>query len=86
VAELNGKSVAIYNLATKNHWRNPSDIQWIVQGARRLLEWAEKNQIYSISCPALGAGLGGLPFAEVQSALTAVFKPSVVVLVLYPPR
>lgn len=48
---------------TKNHWRDPSKLEWIDKGLRRLAEdLLEEGElgISSIALPALGCGAGGL--------------------------
>lgn len=79
-------NVHVINMATKDHWRNPSEPQWIVQGVAAMKEWAEKNGIESIACPALGAGLGGLDWGFVQQTIVDAFNDSAVSVHVYPPK
>ena len=76
----------IVNLATKDHWRNPSQLDWIRSGALELSRWAAENDVRSIACPALGAGLGGLAWQDVLSAIEPAFEPFPVNLILYAPH
>lgn len=76
----------IVNLATKDHWRDPSRIEWIEQGAHELAAWARKIQVTSIACPALGAGLGGLPWEKVRPILEDAFRESACELRLFAPQ
>jgi O-acetyl-ADP-ribose deacetylase (regulator of RNase III) len=52
---------------TKNHWRNPSEIDWIRDGLIDLREFIEleHNIGRSLAVPALGCGLGGLSWSDV---------------------
>lgn len=50
----------IINLPTKQHWRTPSQLQWIADGLLDLRQFLEDNAVRSVAIPALGAGLGGL--------------------------
>ena len=50
----------IVNFSTKNDWRNPSKMQWIIDGLVDLKGWLLVNNIHRIAIPALGAGQGGL--------------------------
>jgi len=56
----------IYNVATKNHWRNPSDIAWIERGLNELNHRIHADGILSIAIPALGCGNGGLDWTDVK--------------------
>lgn len=53
-------------LATKNHWRNPSKIEWIDSGLQKLAVWSRDNKISSLAIPAIGCGLGGLNWKIVR--------------------
>lgn len=48
--------------ATKQHWRNPSQLEWIKEGLSNLVIPEGK----SIAFPRLGCGLGGLDWNEVK--------------------
>lgn len=56
----------IVNFPTKQHWRGNSRIDWIVEGLSDLRAWLESNHVESIALPPLGAGNGGLDWAEVK--------------------
>lgn len=76
----------IVNLATKGHWRDPSQLSWVEDGAQTLARWAKDFQVKSIACPALGAGLGGLPWEDVKAAVEHAFKDSQTELLLFAPQ
>jgi O-acetyl-ADP-ribose deacetylase (regulator of RNase III) len=60
----------IFNMATKDHWRNPSQYIWIKEGLvtlRRLLE--NSPRVRTITIPALGCGNGGLQWANVSEMI-----------------
>jgi len=61
----------IVNFPTKQHWRSPSQMAWIEQGLADLRNWIIDNNIRSIAIPPLGAGNGGLPWAEVKPRIEA---------------
>lgn len=56
----------IFNLATKDHWRDPSKIEWITLGLAYLAHWIVESDTRSIALPALGCGEGGLKWEEVK--------------------
>ncbi|MGM0841377.1 MAG: type II toxin-antitoxin system antitoxin DNA ADP-ribosyl glycohydrolase DarG [Bacillota bacterium] len=59
----------IINFPTKNHWRNPSKIEYIESGLLTLKEVIKEHSIKSIAMPALGCGNGGLNWGEVKSLI-----------------
>jgi O-acetyl-ADP-ribose deacetylase (regulator of RNase III) len=56
----------IVNFATKQHWRQPSRLGWIREGLAALRREIAAREIRSIAVPPLGAGNGGLEWAEVR--------------------
>lgn len=56
----------IVNFPTKQHWRAKSQMQWIIDGLADLRGFIEQNHVRSIAIPPLGAGNGGLNWAEVK--------------------
>lgn len=59
----------VLNVATKNHWRDPSRIEWVADGARELVRTARRLGATSLAVPALGAGLGGLSWGDVRPVM-----------------
>ena len=69
-SELHGPEW-IVNFPTKLHWRQPSRLEWVVAGLMDLRRWIEREQVASIAVPPLGAGNGGLDWADVRQAIEA---------------
>jgi O-acetyl-ADP-ribose deacetylase (regulator of RNase III) len=82
---LHGPRLVI-NFPTKKHWRAPSQLAYIDAGLADLIRVIEENNIGSIAIPPLGAGNGGLDWADVEPRIVAAFagRPDVRV-VLYAP-
>lgn len=59
-------SVQVLNFPTKRHWKDNSLLQDIEDGLKHLASSYEQMGIQSIAMPALGCGLGGLKWSEVQ--------------------
>ena len=59
----------VVNFPTKQHWRQSSQLHWIQDGLVDLRRFIAEQRVQSIAIPALGAGLGGLAWAEVRSAI-----------------
>jgi O-acetyl-ADP-ribose deacetylase (regulator of RNase III) len=73
---VTGKKRMVICLATKNHWRDPSQIEWIVAGVNNLNKYLEKLKITSVAVPLLGAGLGHLDKKEVEEVICKKFSNS----------
>jgi O-acetyl-ADP-ribose deacetylase (regulator of RNase III) len=56
----------IINFPTKKHWRQPSRLEWIVDGLDDLRKVIRDLKIHSIALPPLGSGNGGLDWKEVK--------------------
>lgn len=56
----------IINFPTKNHWREPSHIEYIEMGLELLSKTIIDLDIRVISMPRLGCGLGGLDWTRVR--------------------
>ncbi len=68
VLELDGPRW-IVNFPTKQHWRAPSRMEWVVEGLQDLRRFLVEQQVKSIAIPPLGAGNGGLEWAEVREQI-----------------
>lgn len=71
VHELDGPRW-IVNFPTKQHWRGNSKIEWITDGLQDLRRFLIENNVKSIAIPPLGAGNGGLNWAEVRPHIEEV--------------
>ena len=61
----------IINFPTKRHWRGKSRIEDVESGLIDLVAQIRKRGIRSIAIPPLGAGLGGLNWADVRPLIEA---------------
>ena len=68
VRELDGPRWVI-NFPTKQHWKPPSRMEWIVEGLRDLRRFLLENKVKSVAIPPLGAGNGGLNWAAVREEI-----------------
>jgi len=59
----------IINFPTKQHWRNPSKLEWIDEGLDDLKRVIREHKIRSIALPPLGSGNGGLDWAVVRKLI-----------------
>jgi O-acetyl-ADP-ribose deacetylase (regulator of RNase III) len=76
----------IINFPTKEHWRDPSKLEWIEDGLKDLVEVIAKHQIRSVALPPLGSGNGGLDWRDVRPKIESALKklPTVEVIVYEP--
>lgn len=70
VSELDGPRWVI-NFPTKQHWRCNSRMEWITTGLQDLRRFLIENEVKSVAIPPLGAGNGGLDWAEVRPRIEA---------------
>lgn len=56
----------IINFPSKKHWRQPSKLEWIVEGLQDLRHVIEDKGIRSIALPPIGCGNGGLDWSDVR--------------------
>jgi len=57
----------ILNVPTKRHWREPSRLDDVAAGIRALVDVVRRHEISSVAVPPLGAGSGGLAWADVRT-------------------
>jgi len=65
VNELDGPRWII-NFPTKQHWKAPSQMAWVVDGLQDLRRFLLEKQVKSVALPPLGAGNGGLDWSAVR--------------------
>lgn len=56
----------VVNFPTKNHYKYPSKLKYIIDGMLDLANQIIKHNVESIAIPKLGCGLGGLEWEEVK--------------------
>jgi O-acetyl-ADP-ribose deacetylase (regulator of RNase III) len=76
----------VINFPTKRHWRGKSRIEDIEAGLAALVAEVRQRGIRSIAVPPLGAGLGGLDWADVRSRIELAMAalPGVRIVVFEP--
>lgn len=66
--------------ATKDHYKDPSRIEWIEEGLARFVAGVKQRedlQALKYNFPPLGCGLGGLDFNEVYPLMKALLSKGV---------
>lgn len=64
----------IINFATKNHWNNPSQLEWIVAGLANLNQKIQELNIVSIALPGLGCNIGKLDWDDVKAEILNAYN------------
>lgn len=77
----------IINFPTKEHWRNPSKLEFIEEGLKDLVRWLSEHDVRSIALPPLGSGLGKLDWKIVKLLLVKYLRklPSTIEVLIYEP-
>jgi O-acetyl-ADP-ribose deacetylase (regulator of RNase III) len=68
------ESYEVLLFPTKDHYRNPSEIEYIVDGLIDLCNNYKKWNISSIAFPKIGCGLGGLNWEDVKPLIINKLK------------
>lgn len=63
----------IANFATKEHWREPSNYEYVARGLDTLYDIIITERIGSVAIPALGCGLGGLDWEIVKEMIADMY-------------
>ncbi|MCD6283217.1 macro domain-containing protein [bacterium] len=74
-------SVVIFT--TKDHWEDPSRLEWIESGLADLRSHCREWDLRTISMPQIGCGLGGLSWDDVQPLVHKYFDDAKVTLKVY---
>ena len=69
---------------TKEHWKQPSRLEWIEQGLIDLQ--AQVAGLESLAVPALGCGLGGLNWEDVRRLMEIYLLPLRFPITVYLPK
>jgi O-acetyl-ADP-ribose deacetylase (regulator of RNase III) len=75
----------IINFPTKQHWRAPSRMEWIVGGLGALRRFLTENDVKSVAIPPLGTGQGGLSWEEVHAQIEVALGDLQIDILLFAP-
>lgn len=76
----------VLNFPTKDHWKNPSKVEWIKEGLLYFLNNYKKMGIKSIAFPALGCNLGGLSWIDIRFVMEKYLSQVEFPVELYIPK
>ncbi|WP_284035619.1 macro domain-containing protein [Neobacillus sp. 114] len=66
--------IKILNFPTKNDWKQPSNIKWIIDGLVNFSQLYRDYGIKSIAFPKLGTSNGGLNWSDVKQVMEYYFE------------
>lgn len=78
--------VWICNAATKNHWRDPSRLEWVREAISVIAKRAVTTGVATVAVPALGCGFGGLSWEDVKPLMTPLYQPYDITFFIYEPQ
>jgi O-acetyl-ADP-ribose deacetylase (regulator of RNase III) len=76
----------VIHFPTKEHWRSPSRLEFLRAGLPSLVEEVRRHAIGSLAVPALGCGLGGLLWKDVEPLLREFLGTLEARVLLFPPE
>lgn len=71
----NALSQKVLCFPTKQHWRVPSRLDWILQGLDILANEYRQHGITELAIPAIGCGLGSLNWDDVYNMIHEILGP-----------
>lgn len=74
--DMFSKEIIIINFPTKDHWRNPSEYEYVEDGLKWLAEYLKQIKNSVITLPALGCGHGGLDWLKVKKLIEKYLSDS----------
>lgn len=84
--KADGESHNVLCFPTKDHWRDPSKLEYLDKGFDTLEVYFANWGITSIAFPALGVGLGGLSWNRVRGLLLSRCQELEIPTELYAPK
>jgi len=74
VMDWSENGVTILNVATKEHWRDPSQLSFIEKGLKNIKRKCTNFGLKKLGMPKIGCGLGGLSWQEVCPMILSTFE------------
>ncbi|TKB53078.1 macro domain-containing protein [Ferrimonas aestuarii] len=68
--DMFSKALEIVNFPTKDHWRKPSEYEYIESGLQWMHDYLVDKERSTITLPALGCGHGGLDWDRVKNLIS----------------
>ena len=75
--------IVVFNLATQEHWRKNATLEAISRSVQKAMDIAHHEGIRKLGIPRIGAGLGGLDWADVSAVIKPIAHDHPVALMVY---
>ena len=82
--QYNRDVLYLVGLQTKRNWKDPSDLDLIVESCKRLRDLADTLHWDRIIVPALGCGYGNLKWSEVEKKIGKILDDRFIIIGLSP--
>lgn len=84
--DMFSKGLEIINFPTKDHWRNPSEYEYVESGLVWLASYLKDRKGVTVTLPALGCGHGGLDWNKVKSLIVKYLGSTQNHVLVFEPR
>lgn len=84
--DMFSKGIEIINFPTKNHWKNPSNYEYIEDGLIWLSNYLKNKEGLTITLPALGCGHGGLDWEIVKLLISRYLEDTQNKILVFEPE
>lgn len=84
--DMFAKQIEIINFPTKDHWRKPSEYEYVENGLIWLSEYLKQKRSSTITLPALGCGHGGLDWVKVKALIEKYLTDSQHKILVFEPN
>lgn len=81
---LNHNAIYLVGVQTKRHWKDPSDIDLIIESCKKLRDLADLLNWQCIICPAFGCGCGSLTFKDVEKKIGKILDDRFIMIGISP--
>lgn len=71
----------ILSFPTKNHWKDPSNIELIKKSCHQLMDFIDENKLTRVLLPKPGCSNGKLEWSEVEPIISEILDDRVAVIV-----
>ncbi|OBT29323.1 hypothetical protein A9263_04500 [Vibrio cyclitrophicus] len=84
--DMFSKGIEIINFPTKDHWRTPSEYEYVEKGLAWLSEYLLGREGVTVTLPALGCGHGGLDWEKVKLLILKYLSTSPSHILVFEPQ
>lgn len=84
--DMFNKKIEIINFPTKDHWRKPSEYDYVENGLKWLSEYLKQKSHSTVTLPALGCGHGGLEWEKVKQLIEIYLADSQHKILVFEPN